>query len=182
MISAGGPSVLPLTGFLVFYVIQRAAELALSARNARALLARGGIEHGRSHFPWLVALHTLFPLALVTEVLALHARPGRLAPLWFAAWLAAQVLRFASMRALGPRWTARVIVVPGEPPVRLGLYRWLKHPNYLAVVAELLAAPLMLGAWRTAAVISLANLPALWVRIRCEDRALVGMAPVAHGG
>jgi methyltransferase len=120
----------------------------------------------------LVVLHSLFPIALAAEVLVLHAHPGAFAPLWFALWLAAQVLRWVSVRALGERWTTRVLVLPGEGLVRRGPYRWLPHPNYLAVVTELLAGPLMLGAWRTAIVFSLANLPALWVRIRCEERAL----------
>ena len=177
MNAAAAPAVVPLAAFLVFYAIQRAAELATSARHAKSLLARGGRESGRDHFPWLVALHALFPVALSAEVIALRSRPGALAPLWFALWLAAQLVRWASMRALGERWTARVIVVPGEPAVRSGLYRWLRHPNYLAVAVELLAAPLMLGAWRTAAAFSLANLPAVAVRIRCEDRALARVAP-----
>lgn len=163
---------LALAGFLAWYVLQRAAELVVSARHSRALLARGGREYGQSHFPWIVVLHTLFPLALVAEVMLLHVRPGRLAPAWFAAWFAAQLLRGASMHALGGRWSTRVIVIPGEPPVTHGIYRWMRHPNYLAVVVELFAAPLMLGAWRTAVVFSLANALALTVRIRCEDRAL----------
>jgi len=177
--AAGGPSILPLAAFLVFYAGQRLAELALSARHTRALLARGGRETGRAHFPFLVALHSVFPLALAAEVVLARTRPGALAPLWFAAWLAAQLLRFASMRALGGRWTARVIVVPGEPRVTGGVYRWLPHPNYLAVAVEFLAGPLMLGAWRTAIVFSLADLPALWVRIRCEERALADSGATA---
>ncbi len=174
MSGAGGREVLPLAAFLAYYAVQRTAELALSARHARALLARGGHEHGAAHFPWLVLLHAAFPVALAAEVLALGARPGPLAPLGLAAWLAAQLLRLASMRALGGRWTARVIVVPGEPPVRTGIYARLRHPSYVAVAIELLAGPLMLGAWRTAVVFSLANVPALRARIRCEERALAG--------
>lgn len=177
MSTAGAGFPLPLAAFLVYYVIERSAELVISARHSRAMLARGGRESGQAHFPWLVVLHTLFPLAIVAEVLWLHARPGPLAPAWCAAWLGAQLLRGASMLALGGRWNTRVIVVPGEAPIRRGPYRWLRHPNYLAVVTELLSAPLMLGAWRTAIVFSLANAPALWVRIRCEERALAEAAP-----
>lgn len=158
--------------FLIFIVAQRVFELVLSAGTARRLLARGGEEYGREHFPVLVLLHTLFPLALAAEVFVLGARPGRLLPLWVALWGAAQVLRWAAMRALGERWNTRVIVVPGEPLVRKGPYRWLRHPNYLAVIVEFLAAPLMFGAWRSALVFSAANLLALRVRVRCEERAL----------
>ena len=80
------------------------------------------------------------------------------------------------MRALGERWTTRVLVLPGRPRVRDGAYRWLRHPNYVAVVIEFVAAPLMFGAWRTALAFSLANLLALRVRIRCEERALARAA------
>jgi methyltransferase len=125
-------------------------------------------------------MHSLFPLALIAEVLVLGARPGALAPVWLAFWVAAQLLRWVSMRALGVRWTTRIVVVPGAPLVRRGPYRWVRHPNYVAVVTELLAGPLMLGAWRTAIVFSLANALALAVRIRSEERALA--AAVAEPG
>lgn len=175
MSGAGGGSAIPVAALGVFagyYLVQRTSELILSARNVRRLLARGGVEHGRGHFPMLVVMHTLFPLCLIAEVVVLGARPGRWAPLWVGLWLAAQGLRWASMRALGERWISRVIVVPGEALVHRGPYRWLRHPNYLAVVIEILAAPLMFGAWRTALAFSAANLLALRVRIRCEEQAL----------
>jgi len=171
---AGAMTVAGLVAFLLYHAAERAFELTLSARHVRRLLARGAREYGRGHFPALVTMHALFPLALVAEVLALGARPGRFAPLWVVLFAAAQGLRAASMRALGESWTTRVIVLDGAPLVRHGPYRFLRHPNYLAVVIELLAAPLMLGAWRTALVFSLANLLALRVRIRCEERALAG--------
>jgi len=169
--SAGSP-VGALVAFVAFYVIQRFGELAISSQNARLLLARGAREHGREHLPMIIVLHTLFPLALVAEVLLLGARPGALTPLWGGLFVAAQGLRWAAMRALGDRWSTRVLVLPGAPLVGHGPYRWLRHPNYVAVVIELLAAPLMFGAWRTAAAFSAANLLALRVRIRCEERAL----------
>ena len=164
--------VVALATFLVYLVAQRTAELAISARNARRLLARGAREHGREHLPLLILLHAFFPIALIAEVIGLHAHPGRLAPLWATLWLAAQGVRWAAMRALGEHWNIRVIVLPGAPLIRRGPYRWLRHPNYLAVVVEILAAPLMFGAWRTALAFSAANLFALRVRIRCEERAL----------
>jgi len=165
-----------LVAFLAYHLAQRAIELSISSRHTRRLLARGAREHGRGHFPALVTLHVLFPIALAAEVLALHSQPGRLAPLWIALFAAAQGLRWASMRALGEFWTTRVIVLDGTPLVRSGPYRFIRHPSYLAVGIELLAAPLMFGAWRTALVFSVANLLALRVRIRCEERALAGAA------
>jgi methyltransferase len=160
--------------FLVVLAVQRLAELLWSARNERRLAARGGREQGAGHFPLLVLVHVLFPVLLVAEVLSLGARPGPLWPLWLALWLVAQALRYAAVRALGERWTVRVWVLPGAPLVRSGPYRFLRHPNYVAVVLELLAAPLMFGAWRTALVISALNALALATRIRAEERALGG--------
>jgi methyltransferase len=176
--AAGPAPVVPLAALLAYVALERVLELVLSARHARRLLAAGAVEHGRSHFPLFVALHALWPLALLLEVAAGHARPG---PGWWA-WLtlfaAAQVLRFASMAALGGRWTARVIVLPGAPLSRRGPYRWLRHPNYLAVIAELIAAPLLFGAWRTALGATVVNLAALWIRVRVEERSL-GIGPGA---
>lgn len=161
-----------LAAFLLLLIAQRVGELFISTRHARRLLARGAREHGRGHYPMLLLLHVLFPIALVAEVVVFHTRPGGSAPLWIALLLAALGLRVASMRALGERWTTRVLVLPGATRVRTGAYRWLRHPNYVAVVIEFIAAPLLFGAWRTALVFSLADLLALRVRIRCEERAL----------
>jgi len=174
-----GPASVPVLGlalFLAYHAAERGLELLISARNARRLFARGAREYGRGHFPALVVMHALFPVALIAEVLVLGARPGRVAPLWIVLFVASQLLRMASMRALGERWTTRVIVLEGAPRVHSGPYRWLRHPNYLAVVIELLAAPLMFGAWRTAVVFTIANAFALSVRIRCEERALATAA------
>ncbi len=163
---------LPLAAFLAFIVAQRLSELALSARHARALAARGAVEHAAAHFPLFVALHVAWPLALIGEVLGLGARPPHAWPLALAAFLAAQLLRTWAIRTLGERWTVRVWVLPGAPPVATGPYRWLRHPNYVAVAIELLAAPLMFGAWRTALAATAVNVVALAIRIPAEEAAL----------
>lgn len=160
--------------FLVALAAQRFGELVLSARHERSLQARGGREHGAAHFPWIVGVHVLFPLLLGLEVIALGAHPGPLWPLWLALWLTAQALRYWAVRSLGERWTVKIWVLPGAPLVTGGPYRWLRHPNYVAVVLELIAAPMMFGAWRTAIVITLLNALALRVRIREEEAALKG--------
>ncbi len=167
-----GPPLVPLALFLAFLVLQRLAELRLSARHERALRARGAVEHGRGHFPVFVVLHALFPLALAGEVALLGARPGPLWPLWLALFAAAQALRYSAIRALGERWSVRVWALPAEPPLTRGPYRFLRHPNYLAVVVEFAAAPLMFGAWRTALAFSALNALALALRIPVEERAL----------
>jgi methyltransferase len=169
---AAGAPIGWLAAFLAFLIVQRISELVLSARNARRMRARGAREYGREHYPWLVVLHTLFPIALAVEVLLLGARPGAWAALWLTVWVIAQVLRYSAILALGEHWNTRVLAVPGGALVNRGIYRRLRHPNYVAVVLELLSSPLFFGAWRTAIVFSLANLALLRFRIRCEEHAL----------
>lgn len=171
-----------LAAFLVALIASRVIELVVSARHTRRLAARGAVQHGARHFPLLVAIHVLFPLALIAEVVGLGARPWASWPLWLALWLAAQALRAASIHALGERWTAGIWVLPGEPLVRRGVYRWMRHPNYLAVVIELAAGPLLFGAWRTTLVISALDALGLAIRIRAENRALRSAAPREGSG
>jgi methyltransferase len=173
--SAGAAGPVPaaaLAVLLATVAAQRVAELAISARHTRRLVAAGAVEHGRSQFPLFVVLHALWPLALAAEVLAGNARPGPSWPVWLALFAAAQVLRYAAIAALGERWSVRVLALPAAPLVRRGPYRWLRHPNYLAVIVELAAAPMILGAWRTALAASAVNLAALALRVRVEERAL----------
>ena len=161
----------PLTAYLVVLALQRFSELALSRRNLQRLRGRGAREQGAGHFPIFILLHALYPVALVAEVLR-GARPGPGWSFWLAAWLMAQALRVAAIVALGERWNVRIVVLPGVPPVRAGVYRWLAHPNYLAVALEFAAAPLLFGAWRTAIAASALNAVVMAVRIPAEERAL----------
>jgi methyltransferase len=159
--------------FLAALLGERAVELVVTRRHARAALAAGGIESGRGLYRAMVVFHALFPFACAAEVVALR-RPFT-ALLGFpalAAAGAAQGLRWWAATALGPRWNTRVIVVTGAPPVTRGPYRYVRHPNYLAVVAEMVAVPLVHGAWLTALVFSLGNAILLTARIRDEERAL----------
>ncbi|MGV8977774.1 MAG: isoprenylcysteine carboxyl methyltransferase family protein [Cellulomonas sp.] len=158
--------------------VERLAELVVSARNARWSFARGGAEHGRGHFPAMVALHTALLVGCAAETV-LTDRPFLPALGWPAlvAALASQVLRWWCIATLGPRWNTRVIIVPGLPLVSSGPYRWLRHPNYVAVVLEGIALPLVHSAWVTAVVFTV--LDALLLarfRIPAEERAL-GLAP-----
>jgi len=163
---------LELALFLAVVALQRLGELVLSARNARRVRSRGAREYGARHFPFIVLVHVLFLACLAAEALAHGAHPARLWPLWLGLWLVAQALRYAAILALGERWNVRILVIPGAVPVRHGIYRLVRHPNYLAVVIELFAGAMIFGAWRTAAGISLLNAVALWIRIRAEDDAL----------
>jgi methyltransferase len=159
--------------FLMLVGLERAFELRLSRRNASRALARGGLEVGQAHFAVMRALHAAFLASCAAEVLLLE-RPfdARLALPMLALALGAQALRYWAIATLGQRWNVRVIVMPGEPVVTTGPYRWLRHPNYLAVVIEGFAIPLVHGAWLTALGFSLANALLLRTRIRVEERAL----------
>ncbi|MFE4214112.1 isoprenylcysteine carboxyl methyltransferase family protein [Streptomyces sp. NPDC056844] len=156
---------------------ERLAELAVALRNARWSLARGGTEAGRGHYPVMVALHTGLLAACLAETWA----GGRPFVPWFgwtmvAVVAAAQGLRWWCVRTLGRRWNTRVIVVPGLPLVTGGPYRWLRHPNYVAVAAEGAALPLVHGAWVTAVLFTVLNAALMTVRIRCEEGALSRLA------
>lgn len=160
---------------------ERIAELIVSTRNARWSFARGGVEYGRRHFGPMVALHTGLLLACLAEV-------------WFAGrpfipWLgwpmlalvlASQALRWWCIASLGPRWNTRVIIVRDLPLVARGPYRVFTHPNYIAVVVEGFALPLVHTAWVTALAFTVLNaILLLGFRIPCENRALASVEP-AH--
>jgi methyltransferase len=154
--------------------LERLAELVVSARNARWSFARGAVESGRGHFPAMVALHTGLLVACVVEV---HAADRPFLP-WLG-WpalvlvLASQALRWWCIATLGPRWNTRVIVVPDLPLVSRGPYRWIPHPNYVAVVVEGVALPLVHTAWVTALAFTVLNaVLLLGFRIPAEERAL----------
>lgn len=153
--------------------VERLAELIVSRRNAQWAFAHGGKEFGLEHYPVMVTVHTALLLGCVLEVWALH-RPF----VWWLGWpmlavvALTQLLRWWCVTTLGPRWNTRVIVVPEAPLVRRGPYRWLHHPNYVAVVAEGVALPLVHTAWLTALCFTLADALLLTVRVRVEDAAL----------
>ena len=158
---------------LAVIAVERVAELVVSQRHAAALLRRGGVESGRGHFPVMVALHVGLLAGCVIEPLALHRTfiPALAWPMLVVV-VAANSLRWWCIATLGPRWTARVIVIPGQPLVRSGPYRWFAHPNYVAVIVEGAALPLVGSAWITACTFTVANAALLTVRLRCETRAL----------
>ena len=152
---------------------QRFAELRLSRANARKALARGAVEHGRGHFPVMAALHAAFLCSCALEVVFVHRPfPGAVGWAALCAFALAQGLRYWAIASLGDRWNVRVIVVPGDALVVRGPYRFLRHPNYLAVVAEMAALPLIHGAFVTAIAFSAMNAALLRVRIRTEEAAL----------
>ncbi len=154
--------------FLLAVIVQRLGELFYAARNTRALLARGAVEYGANHYPLIVALHAAWLVALLA-VVPWHAEPNWY---WLGVFAALQAARIWIVASLGPHWTTRIIVLPDAPLVRRGPYRWLRHPNYLVVAAEIAVLPVAFGAWRIAVVFTLLNTAMLAWRIRVEAEAL----------
>ena len=153
--------------------LERIAELVVSKRNAEWSLDRGGREFGFGHFPFMVFLHTALLVGAVVEVWVAD-RPFLPALGWpmLALAVASQALRWWCIGTLGRRWNTRIIVVPGLPLVAAGPYRFLRHPNYVAVVVEGFALPLVGTAWVTAVVFTVANAFLLRTRIKAENKAL----------
>lgn len=171
------PFVLSYTALVVLVGIERCAELAVARRNARIARSRGAVEFGRRHYPLIVLLHSGLLAGAVAEVwLRRPIVPVGVAAALLLVLLAAQLLRWWCIATLGPQWNTRVLVIPGARRVRHGPYGWLPHPNYLAVVGEGAALPLIGGAWITAVVFSVSNLVLLGQRIRVENRALLDLS------
>jgi len=168
------------TWLIVAVGLERLAELVVSKRNAAWSFARGGVESGQRHYVVMVVLHTGLLVGALAEVWL--RRPAFVPALgWtmLALVLAAQALRWWCITTLGHQWNTRVIVVPRLPRVTGGPYRFLTHPNYVAVVIEGFALPLVHSAWITALVFTLCNALLLSVRIRVENRALTSPPPSA---
>ena len=160
----------PAVAILGFVTAQRLVELQLAERNTRALLNQGAIEHGRRHYALIVLLHAAWLAALWWWA---PGRPVNIPLLILFAML--QLGRVWVIRTLGPRWTTRIIVTPGAPLVRSGPYRFVDHPNYLVVAAEIAVLPLVFGLWQIAALFSLLNAIVLAIRIRTENAALASL-------
>lgn len=152
---------------LALITIERLFELWLANRNTKRLFAQGAREHSPGHYPLIVALHIVWLASLWWL-----ARWRPIDGFWLGIFILIEIARLWVLATLGSRWTTRIIVLPGAPLVRRGPYRWLSHPNYAVVVAEIAVLPLVFGLWRVALVFTALNAVLLWVRIRAENRAL----------
>ena len=151
--------------------LQRLGELILAKRNTDRLRARGAYEVAPGHYPLIVALHSVWLAGLWYLVLSGSADAVSWA--WLGVFVVLQVLRVWVIATLGPRWTTRIIVLPGAPLVTTGPYRFVSHPNYCVVAAEILVLPLVFGVLWYGLVFSVLNAMVLWIRIRAEATALV---------
>lgn len=154
--------------------LQRLGELAWSRRNERGLRTAGAVEAGRGHYPFFVLLHAGW-LAAILLLVPPDTVPD---PILLGVFAILQILRIWIIASLGRFWTTRILTLPGEPLVRRGPYRWLRHPNYVVVAAEIALLPLAFGAVSIALIFSVANLILLAVRIRVEEAALASRRPL----
>jgi methyltransferase len=152
---------------LALVTLQRLGELWLANRNTRRLLSQGAREHAPGHYPLIVAVHALWLATLWWFGLD---RPLEI--FWLAMFVIVEIARIWVLASLGTRWTTRIIVLPGASLVRRGPYRFVNHPNYLVVVAEIAVLPLVFGLWPVALLFSALNAAALAIRIRAENAAL----------
>ncbi len=150
-------------------VCERLAELVISARNQKRLIASGGIEIGAAHYPYMVLLHVAWMGAIVAWVAAGDVRVS--APM-VVAHVLVELARVWVMTSLGPYWTTRIITVPDAPLIARGPYRFVRHPNYVVVTIEIALLPVALGAWWIALLFSILNALMLRVRIAAENEAL----------
>jgi methyltransferase len=161
------------TVLLVFVSLERIVELVISKRNLEWSFAQGGIEYGRSHYKYMVVIHLFLLVGSLVEVWV--ARPV-LNPLlsWsmFSLAIGSQALRWWCISTLGRRWNTLVVIIPGIPAVSAGPYKWMKHPNYVAVVIEGIALPMVGFAWRTAICFTILNTFVLTARLKSENVAL----------
>ena len=166
---------------LSLVALERLVELVISQRNLHWARSRNGVEVGTRHYPWMVLTHLSLLIFSGVEVVVLD-RPFLALLGWpmLALVVATMSLRYWVISTLGKRWNTRVVVVPGIVVAHGGPYRWLRHPNYLAVIIEVAALPLVHTAWLTALIFSVVNAGVLFVRIRIEEQALQELAKGAE--
>ena len=162
-------------GLLLAVAMQRLLELAIAGRNTARLVRNGAEEVASGHYGAMRVLHGAWLASCAFEAVWRGAPPSTWIRVFgLIALVAGQVLRISAMRSLGPRWTTRILVMPAVPPVTGGIYRWFRHPNYLGVILELAALPLIYGGVVTAVFFTVANLCLLvCVRIPAEEAALI---------
>lgn len=157
----------------VIIVAQRLVELALARRNRQWVVALGAVEYGARHYPLFFLIHGAWLLGWLTEALTGGPQLSSWWPAWLLLFGAAQALRYWCIHSLGHYWNTRILVVPGATAIRRGPYRYLPHPNYLAVALELAAVPMIFGCWLTAAAATAVNgILLVTVRIPQEEEAL----------
>lgn len=158
--------------FLSFIILQRIAELIVAKRNEKIVRSKGGVEFDKDGYRVIVLMHALFLLSLVCEKALLDRTLNPLWPFFAALFAGAQILRYWAITSLGVFWNTRILVLPNSGLVAAGPYKYFRHPNYIAVIAEIAVIPLIFSCYWTAVIFTTANLIVLRRRVRIEESAL----------
>lgn len=154
--------------FISCLIIQRLSELVIARRNEKWLLSQGAIQYGREHYPFMIALHTLFIVSLIGEYVW---RGGtNISWIFLGIFIAVLLFKFWALSSLGKYWNTKIYRIPGVYPVKRGPYKFLKHPNYMEVVCEIAFIPLVFHLYYTAIVFTILNAVMLYVRITVENK------------
>ena len=156
----------------IFLIVQRVTELFISRKNEKWMMNRGGIEHGKAHYPYIVLLHILFLVSFFIEVQVFQRE---LTEIWFVIFpilFLTQIMRYWAVLSLGNYWNTKIMIVPGDVVISRGPYKFVKHPNYIVVAVELLFIPLLFNAYFTAILFTLMNVVMMTIRIPAEESAL----------
>jgi methyltransferase len=154
--------------FISFLILQRLSELYIARQNEKWLLQNGAIQYGQSHYPFMVAMHTLFIILLITEYNLRDNAP--FSPGFLLAFLLVLAFKFWALSSLGKYWNTKIYRIPGVYPVKKGPYKIFKHPNYAEVVCEIAIIPLVFHLYYTAIIFTLLNAAMLTVRISVENK------------
>ncbi|WNS73964.1 isoprenylcysteine carboxylmethyltransferase family protein [Bacillus sp. DTU_2020_1000418_1_SI_GHA_SEK_038] len=160
------------TIFIAVIIIQRIAELSIAKKNERFMKSQGALEFGQLHYPFIVAVHSLFFVSYIMEVSLFGSELSSYWPILLPLFLLTQAGRIWALKSLGPYWNTKIIVLPNARIIRKGPYRYIKHPNYVIVAAEFLIIPLMFEAYLTTALFTILNIIILAIRIPAEENAL----------
>jgi len=157
----------------LFIIIQRVIELGIAKNNEKKLKERGALEFGQEHYKFFIILHSMFFISILIENYFIHYLEIRFFTFLIIVFIILQLARVWVISTLGERWNTKIIILPNEKLVKRGLYKYIKHPNYIIVTIELLVIPIMFHAYITTVIFSVCNLILLKVRIREENKALL---------
>jgi methyltransferase len=157
----------------LFIIIQRVIELGIAKNNEKKLKMRGALEYGQEHYKFFIILHSMFFISILIENYFIRYIEIRFFTFLLIVFIVLQLARVWVISTLGERWNTKIIILPNEKLVKRGLYKYIKHPNYIIVTIELLVIPIMFHAYITTVIFSVCNLILLKVRIREENKALL---------
>jgi methyltransferase len=158
---------MPFILFICFVVFQRLLELVVAKRNEKWARGQGALEYGQSHYPYIVLLHTCFIISMIAEN---WVKGGFFNLIWMLTFLVLIIIKIWTISSLGKYWNTKILRIPGSSPVNKGPYKFLKHPNYIIVVCEIIAIPMVFNLYLTAIMFTVLNAIMLSVRIREEEK------------